>query len=493
MLDTLEPDPLYPVEYKVYSAAHNVDNHTITYDNITYAIDTPKAEDYLTLTNMTEAAYSVDVSGTTATILMKTGNPHRQNIYHTGAKVTLCVFDELHREILLESIGHTVEDAEEPTGTNDSEKVMTADGSIVVSDVPAELNRYVSRINDADDTLTLYIINATVIDIPDDMTGLIETDKTNHTTFIPVTTDENAYAAGVFREDTMVKLCVTYVTPEGDVTQRENETAFRVLDTAPKTIDGVTYYGYTLSDTVDYKFIDGLKNRDVYVSMNGETPAVGTMRLSLAPLHLAAVQYILRTDDDATERMCLYDKSGRFYMMQTSVQYNPYQLMFDEYVDDTYSVSDSHFDHDILKHMWVSPTEMHDIWTEPAAGSQDDGYARLYLYRDRPVTVGTGRYMVVRPGTGIPQIEPGCRVKWRWLSYGLEDRTNWRDNKGTMDRMLLFESTNRVLSVSPVMLGPQFIELYCMDRYGNVISNTGGGNVMVETEESTEKMHTIVG
>ena len=59
--------------------------------------------------------------------------------------------------------------------------------------------------------------------------------------------------------------------------------------------------------------------------------------------------------------------------------------------------------------------------------------------------------------------------------------------------MLLFESTNRVLSVSPVMLGPQFIELYCMDRYGNVISNTGGGNVMVETEESTEKVHTIVG
>ena len=165
--------------------------------------------------------------------------------------------------------------------------------------------------------------------------------------------------------------------------------------------------------------------------------------------------------------------------MQTNVVYNPYQLLFDDYVDDTYSVSDSHFDHDVLKEMWTDPTDVF----------QD---ATLYLYKNMPITVGTDRYLIVRPCKNVPQIESGYQVKWRWMSYGLEDKTNWKDNRGNMDKILLFESKNHILTVTPNMFGSQFIELYCMDKYGNVIKNTRGGNVIVDSERSTEKVHTLI-
>ena len=36
------------------------------------------------------------------------------------------------------------------------------------------------------------------------------------------------------------------------------------------------------------------------------------------------------------------------------------------------------------------------------------------------------------------------------------------------------------MSVKPYMLGSQSVELYCTDKYGNVIKNTGGGNIYVK-------------
>ena len=53
-----------------------------------------------------------------------------------------------------------------------------------------------------------------------------------------------------------------------------------------------------------------------------------------------------------------------------------HKTKFDDYVDDTYSVSGSHFDHDVLKEMWTDPTDVF----------QD---ATRYLYKNIPITVGT--------------------------------------------------------------------------------------------------------
>ena len=62
----------------------------------------------------------------------------------------------------------------------------------------------------------------------------------------------------------------------------------------------------------------------------------------------------------------------------------------------------------------------------------------------------------------------------------IEDNSNWPNRQSKMEKILLFESINDILSVKPYMLGSQSIELYCTDKYGNVIKNTGGGNIYVK-------------
>ena len=473
VIRTLEETPLYPIEYKVYSASHNIENHTIAYDNITYALDTPKAEDYLTLTNMTEAAYRVTINGNTATIDMKSGNPNKQNIYNKGGQVTLCVYDDNKREILLQSDVLDISGTPIRPTTFRTADIIGADGQIVITKIPSELNRYVQRINDGNDTVNLYVINATVLTLSDDILDKVVIDTENRTTFIPIEQDNP-----VFYNDTMVKVCTIYVTTNSETTDRVTETAFRVIDYEYN--DELQTNGYLIDGIIDAKFINGLYNRDAYMkTSDNDVPTVGTIKMYMKPLHIVPVEYNLRVNEDAVERSYLYGTSGDFYTMRTTVVYNPYQLMLDDYIDDTYSVSDSHFDHDVLKEMWSNPTT---VFSD----------ASLYLYKDTPITVGMNRYLVVRPSEDIPQIEAGYRVKWRWLSYGLEDKTNWKDNDGNMDKLLMFESKNRVLSVTPFMYGSQFIELYCIDKYGNVIKNTRGGNVMVDSEGSTEKIHTLL-
>ena len=489
IISSVEDEPEYPTEYKVYSALHNVDNHTITYDNITYAIDTPKAEDYLTLTNMTEAAWNVSISGRKATILMKSSNPDKQNIYNPGGCVTLCVYDEMRKQILFESDVLEIDGTPIPPTHLPQTDIITYDGQLTVNNVPSEIVQYVSQINKHDNAVSLYVINSTVREIKDEYIDYIEFDEDKQTTFIPVSTSNYDRA---FSNDTMVKLCTTYITDNDGFAGRMNETAFRVIDTENKEIkdeDGnvTVYYGYRLDGIINHKFIKSLKNRDLYIKKVGNNiPEIEHIKITLEPLNVLPVEYVLRINDDAVERATI-DSSGDFYTIHTSVQYNPYQLLFDEYIDNTYSLSNSHFDHDMLREMWRDQKTLSEIWSDPSGKD-----VSIYLYKDQPITVGNDRYLIIRPCSDISTIESGYCLKWRWFSYGIEDKTNWKDNNGNMEKMLLFESTNKVLSVTPNMLGSQSLELYCMDRYGNVISNTRGGNIMVCTEKSTEKIHTFI-
>lgn len=75
--DSFESIPRFPKNYTIYSAEHVIDDATITYDNISYAIDTPKAKDYIILTNLTERSDKVVVDSNTVTIHMDVNNPFK--------------------------------------------------------------------------------------------------------------------------------------------------------------------------------------------------------------------------------------------------------------------------------------------------------------------------------------------------------------------------------------------------------------------------------
>ena len=96
--------PQFPIAYKIYDASHINDDNTISYNNISYAIDTPKANDFIIVSNLTEKAKTVTLlsNGSRINIQMDENNPNKQNLYAPAPdkKVMLCVYDDNTQEIL---------------------------------------------------------------------------------------------------------------------------------------------------------------------------------------------------------------------------------------------------------------------------------------------------------------------------------------------------------------------------------------------------------
>ena len=240
------------------------------------------------------------------------------------------------------------------------------------------------------------------------------------------------------------------------------------------------------------QWLEELSNRNIYTRLD-ETQRSRTeemyiyktrsLNFVMKPLHIVPVQYMLRVNKDARERMYRYSKY--FYGSNVQVEYNPRQLLFDSYFDDSYTASISRFEPLDAKQMWRDLSEV--IIEVDADGTPYN----LYAYRNFPITVQKNRNVIVRPSSEMPQIKDGYQTLWKWKCYAIEDNSNWREHVANKSKNLLFEARNNVLSVSPDMLGPQFVELYCMDVYGNVIANKEGGNIFVDSADEYSKAEII--
>lgn len=482
LLSQMEECPEYPHVYKLFNAYHDVDDNVITYENVSYAIDTPKANDYILVTNMTEAAYSIeDVAGGLTTVNMRSSNLGKQNLYASDGRVVLCVYDEQRKEVVAYTKPLPVVSAVRPDSSYD--KSYSPNGQITVSTdgISDAVRDCYEAVNRRDDKMTLYVINATEREITGElmqyMSHEVSTNSDGETfdvTYVPALIADGSVIDDAFKNDTVVKIRLEN-TDNGYV----NETAFRVIDTSWNDItdDGVSrrITRYVVEGNIDPDFISGICNSNLYhyvvdVSAGLKKYQTRPLRMSMLPLHSAPVEYCLRVDSDASENVHTYGDLG-FYAMDTTVEYNPRQLMFGEYFDDSYAASVYGYDPMNAKEMW------NDCSTDFAS-------VPLYVYHDQPVTVGQRRNVVIRPAEEQPQIENNdYRVRWKWLSYALEDATNWRNHKLNARKTLLFEVTNRLLTVSPSMLGSQSIVLECMDKYGNISRNDGGGNLFVRENE----------
>ena len=280
----------------------------------------------------------------------------------------------------------------------------------------------------------------------------------------------------------MVKLRIEYADKEQDCMMFVNEAAFRVIkkdeihidmDDTDETIDSSTDNGYWLLGRINTDFFSALRQRDTFIRDEELEEAdeqkqavfrVDDFRITLRPLHNSAVEYELRVIEDADETLYVYN-DFKFYGQKTEVKYDDGQLMFGPYLDDQYAARVMRYD----------PEDLIDIWnTDMVDGS-------VYGYRNYPVTIEPNRNVVVCCDKDVPQPADGWKKLWKWKTYVIEDMTNLQNTKPQdMNKILLFESINNVLSVKPQLLGSQFIELYLTDVYGNVIANKGGGNLMVE-------------
>ena len=499
---SLNKNPKYPINYRIYSAEHDVEGNIISYDNISYALDTPKANDYMIINNLTERVYNMTYtsgsSSDTIHIDMMSNNPFKQNIYVKGGKVNICVYDDnLHK--IVTKTDTPISMSNIVNATNDGHVRIGADGSFDLilddtykqdnMDFITKLKSLLTDINKLDNNINAYVINASSIDI--DFDADIINDYVNKTAFIPInihTDDHNKHTADDsysddselqnFPKDTMVKI-TAYIANDGIETV-VNEAAYRVLDTSVVTFENElepeatsVKCGYVINGNIDSNFLNNLYNNNIYKKVNGFYDG-GTykyladdIKFRMQPLHTNAVQYVMRVVNDAKENIFTYGNRG-FYAMNTTVEYNSRQLMFDEYFDDSYAAEIVHYD----------ANELENIWDYECYDNMSD--ADIYRFTNHPITIDANRILIIKTDDTIPQFEDGFKTKWSWYAYVIEDNTNWNDRKHNIQKTLLFESVNDTLCVKPQKKASQSIELECMDKYGNIIVNDGGGNVYVK-------------
>ena len=257
--------PKFPIAYKIYDASHINDDNTISYNNISYAIDTPKANDYIIVSNLTERAKKISLSGRTLLIELDENNPNKQNLHIDIAqkqKVMLCVYDDNTQEILAA--------LDEPFAVN----VFVNNQKTFITGTPPEPEFYnflaenITIINDHKYNINLYVINATQVSIDTSVCDIANYTETLDGSvfryaFVPTDIiDTSKTESYVFNPDTVVKVCA--VSYDGSDEMFNNQTAYRVLDTSVNTITvndtEKKAVGYILDGNIDLNKIKSRRN-----------------------------------------------------------------------------------------------------------------------------------------------------------------------------------------------------------------------------------------
>lgn len=446
--------PVHPITYSIYDAQRDDRSHTINYDVITYAIDTPKKNDYIMLTNMTECVEKIENNNV---LVMKQNNYGKQNIYISGGYIDLVVYDEAANEIIHDSnYKYLINEA------NAAEFRLTLNLNI-----SQEILQYRDKINDKNSPVNLYVISANSVDLRE---CTVNNDTKNHMCYI-VANGRNMY--DYFNADMVVKISVSY--NDGTNSMYDNQVAARIIDKRlyNTTEDNIIKLKSLLViDTeIDIDFIDSLNNKNIYklktANANDSVCVSEKPKIIIEPLHQQGVIYTLRVVSDAIEKSVKY-YNNEYYTMNASFDYMTSQLMFDEYFDDSYTMKIYDYD----------PRDLDNIWFDYNNKTQFNTSSILYKYTNHPVSIEQNRYVMIKSGN-IDQLDKDYKTYWKWYSYLIEDTDNWKNASHNMNKTLVFDALNDILTVRPNLLGPQSIEMRCIDKYGNMIVNDNGGNIFI--------------
>ena len=263
---TIDPEPKFPPVYKIYSAEHDTEENEIVFDNISYAIDTPKKDEMIVLTNLTESAVPLEASSSKTVLGMSYGNPGKQQIFNEGGTVTICAYDEMLKAVVAEAHDLKVLGVYVPDGSLDS-SVLSIDGSITTESIRStSVYRYVNEASMEDSQISFYVIDTTEIDITGKCDEIINSSiydvssgEYKRVAFVPV--DEDDWDN--FREDTMVKICVSLTDGNaGSEPLMVNQSAYRILSTDASYMgldESKVGKGYVIGGSVDMCTINELR------------------------------------------------------------------------------------------------------------------------------------------------------------------------------------------------------------------------------------------
>lgn len=299
----------YPVNYPIFNPEHKQEKNMIHYDVISYATDTPKQNDYILLSNLTECVEKI-VSRNS--FIMKPNALNKQNIFIKDGLVDFVIFnDETNKIISEEKTAYKVSSFNKETRTINLSDELSDD-----------IYNYLNNINDRKSPVNLYVLSANEIDLDD---TFIQNDMENRTCSI---ISEGRDAFDKFNVDTVVKVSVTSKTEDNE-TVFDNQCAYRIIDKKLfnfKTDGSLKLMSMIKIDgNIDMDFIKSLNNTNIYSYESDDVNETKKFRTSgltmkLKQLHSQAAIYTLRVDSDAKEETVKY-YGNEYHTMTASFNY----------------------------------------------------------------------------------------------------------------------------------------------------------------------------
>lgn len=420
LFENIDKEPLYPTNYKIYDFDNNIEKHSLTFDNISYAYDTPKNNDYLIIDNNKDKIISFE----SEKIIVNDRNEDFIDRYRVSDKILITAYNQHeHKDYYV--IEADIIDIEE----------------LEKNEIKISLSESIA--DEFDDTYDYYIKNVTEYELPSDF--IIKNDFEKQQSIIYI----ESY--NPFRIEDVIKL--RYVAVEESYEKPIiNEVTYRILN-IEKSIDensNIIIYKYTLNGLVNQTILSDIETEiKVYIMFANQLP----------------VHYTLRVVKDAHEYN--YSISQNQSVLRDDLNYNSMQLLLDNYIDDNYC--GYNYDYDIygLKDQWF------DAQTLLIKDESDFENVDLYYYHDFPITVTQNNYLIFKDHDRENAFRDGYKVEWAIKAKLLDEKTNLNEYINNDYDEILFRSANKILSIKPDLVGPQNIELICTDIYGNKVINAG--------------------
>lgn len=502
-----DPYPMFPRLYRVPWFYVGKENGLLTFDSISYVLDTPKKGDTFFVNNFTERCVDIDFGNYTVTdsagriknipleknemkLIMLDENPCKQNLYIEGATLNVYVYDNRRLEVIYKSTELTVfcyHKVDSLTDTN-----YYADSWIAVrfrtEDELVELLEYRDALRRGE--LTFYVGNVTEFEISSQN---IHNDPKAMTSRIEFQIDPKA--DNHFNEGDVIKLQYSLTDKvSGDFTRGEYlaQTTHRVLESLPGNIyviDGLVnermawdtglYTKYFILDIDGTQIpVDENFNEEDYIDPdNGElmgeyedVPFDMTIRMSRA--NTEDVQYILDVETDGVEE---YENSGynETHNFQITFTYNNSGWFAGDFIDAGYSGYVTDYDPQDLRDRW-------SVYTDDTKEVID-----LWRYTEFPVSVNDGQLVVANAVDRAGSFK-SFQTEWEWncRAIGKNAPARWSmdDRYGTT----LFRCANETLSVVADMTGNNDIKATITDPFGNSVTNPGQGRLFVRGKESED-------
>lgn len=455
IIENCDEQPKYPKSYHISDIDYNLKNNSVLFDNISYAIDTPKNNDYIIFDTLNERCVDISVNDSTIRLWMLDENPNKIFLFANipsgmTKKVSVFVYDKILKEFVYSL-----------------ENCIVVDSFLVnqEDDINYEADSYIDIINDTDneeilsylnDNYNIYVLNTTEYDISTNIQLNYDTKKS----YIAFKGDQ------IFNNEDVIKLRYYldvsvnnssngYINVSSG--QIINETAYRIIDV---NID-------SSENTYTY-VINGLPNEHL---LNNENVHMVIMYAAQYP-----VKYTTKVIGDATEFNEIIGFNN-YSILRDQLTFNSTQLFLNDYLDDTYGIEINDYDPVNLENYWVDFTQF----------SADSSNMNLYYYHQFPITSEQGYDIIYKSHDINNTFLPDYKIDWRVSNYSVDELDNISENINNIQKETLFRSINNYLTIKPYMLGSHNIELTCTDIYGNRLVNKGEGLLYIKPNTETDK------